>query len=111
MFQLIEKLRQKPERKKKQIAFFTALSVAGIIFVVWLSVIYPDIKSKKDQENMVKKLEPSAAQSFGATILGGFSAVGEQFGKIKETISTFSGSAEYYSSTTTKPTENFETTN
>ena len=46
MFNALEKLRQKPESVKKQIAFAVALSFAGIIFLVWLTVVYPDLRKE-----------------------------------------------------------------
>ena len=100
MFEFIEKLRQKPDRTKKQIAFLSALFLAGLIFVVWLSVIYPDFKRGQQKEDAVSKLEPSPLSTFGETISTGISAMGDQFSKLKESISSITNNSAYYSTTT-----------
>lgn len=105
MFEFIERLRQKPDRVKKQIAFLTALFLAGIIFVVWLSVIYPDWRQTQNRDVEVKSLEPSPSGAISGTFSDGFSAISDQFKKIKEVFSSFSGSAEYYSATSSDVSE------
>ena len=37
MLFLIEKLQRKPERQKKQLAFFASVAITGIIVLLWLS--------------------------------------------------------------------------
>ena len=76
MFPLIEKLRQKPSRTKKQIAFVVSFLLAGVIFVIWLSIIYP--------------------------------AIGAQFSKIKESLSSLSTTTYYFASTTQEATTTIE---
>ena len=105
MFEYIEKLRQKPARTKKQIAFLSALFVAGLIFVVWLSVIYPDFKQGQQKEDAVAKLEPSPLSTFGETISTGLSAIGEQFGKLKESVTTMIASPALYNAASTTPSD------
>jgi hypothetical protein len=104
MFNLIEKLRRKPEKTKKLIAFSTALSFTGIIFVVWLSVVFPDFRKSQQKEDTIAKLEPSPITTFGETIGTGFSAIGEQFSKLKESVSSMTSSitqnSTFYSTTT-----------
>ena len=90
MFDFIEKLRQKPDRTKKQIAFLVSLLLAGIIFVIWLSVIYPDFSQTQAKETAVSKQEPSPLSNFSDTFSSGISAIGDQFNKIKESLSSFS---------------------
>ena len=90
MFELIEKLRAKPDRTKKQIAFCISLLLAGIIFVIWLTIIYPDFRGKQTKEKTVSSSEPSPFSNFADTFSSGISAIGEQFNKIKESISSFS---------------------
>ena len=84
MFDFIEKLRAKPDRTKKQIAFAVSLFLAGIIFVIWLSVIYPDFSQKQAKQTEVSKQEPSPISNFSDTFSSGISAIGEQFNKINE---------------------------
>jgi hypothetical protein len=101
LFDLLEKLRQKPDHTKRQIAFLTALLLAGIIFAIWLSVIYPDFRHIQAKEEQVSKLEPSPLATFGQTFITGISAMEEEFGKLKNSIlSTISTDAIYYSTTT-----------
>ena len=102
MFETIENLRQKPDRTKKKIAFLISFSIVGVIFAIWLSVIYPDFRKKEIKANNVAKLEPSPISAFTDTISSGISAIGQQFSKIKDIASSFSAVPEYYVSTTTE---------
>ena len=105
MFNYIEQLRKKPERIKKQIAFFVAFLIVGIIFVIWLSVIYPQVMGSKKQVAEVSTItEPRPISAFGDTFFAGLSAISEQFSKIKEAISSFSTLPVYYSATSTTTT-------
>ncbi len=101
MFELIERLRAKSESTKKKIAFLAAFSLAGIIFIIWLSVVYPDWKNNQSKEDSVSKLEPSPISAFEETLSNSFSAIGGEFNKLKASISSFSTSPEYYSTTST----------
>jgi len=101
LFDLLEKIRQKPERAKKQIAFLISLFVAGLIFVVWLSVIYPNWISIKTKEEKVVATEPSPISTLGNMFSTTFSAIDEQFASIKEAISSFTTEPAYYSATDT----------
>ena len=101
MFEIIEKLRQKPDRTKKQIAFLVALLFAGIIFVIWLTVVYPSFKQDQKKVDAVSKLEPSPLKALGETFSTGASALGEEFGKLRETISSFTTSFTSSSSVST----------
>lgn len=84
MFNLLEKIRQKPESAKKRIAFLTAFFISGIIFVVWLSIIYPDARQGQIRNETVSKLEPSPVGTFVDTFKTGLGAIGEQIGKMKD---------------------------
>ncbi len=108
MFEFIEKLRQKSDRTKRQIAFVIALSFSGVIFIVWISVIYPDFMRGQAEAERAVSSEPSPLSTFSGTISVGFSAIGEQIGKAKESIfsitkniSDYSASASHVASTTT----------
>ena len=101
MFNFLEKLRQKPPHIRKQIAFLVAFSIAGIIFVIWLSVIYPDFRQKQDQEEKISQLEPSPVSSFGQTLTSGISAIKEQFGQLKSAVSSFTTDQTHYSAPAT----------
>lgn len=89
MFNLIEKLRSKPDGVKNKIAFLTAFAFVGIIFVVWLSVIYPDFIDNSKKEQVTD--EPSPVSAFATTFFAGLSSIGDKFSEIKESILLFSG--------------------
>ncbi len=110
MFQTIEKLRGKPERTKKQIAFGGALLFAGIIFVIWLTVVYPSLKQEKNLGDKVNETKKSPVTSFKETFSAGVSGIGEQFKNIKEAISGFSVMPEYYTSTSSDSSQISTTT-
>jgi hypothetical protein len=101
MFELLEKLRQKSEKTKKFVAFLSAFFVAGIIFVVWLSVLYPNWKYGQMKEAKVVSLQLSPVSRFGETFSTAMSSMGEQFSQIKNVISSFSSSTIYYNATNT----------
>lgn len=104
MFEIIEKLRQKPDRTKKQIAFLVAFLLTGIIFIIWLSVIYPSFRQDQKKLDAVAKIEPSPLQALGETFSTGASALGEEFGKLRETISSFTTNLTSSSSAPITPT-------
>lgn len=99
MFEIIEKLRQKPERSKKHVAFLVALFISGLIFVIWLSVIFPNWRESQMREARVEALDKTPGTAMSETFSRGFSAIGEQFKNIKEGLSSFSSEPEYYSAT------------
>lgn len=84
MFNYLEKLRQKPERSKNRFAFLSAFSFAGIIFVIWLSVVYPNFTEQKKREDKVRSLEQSPLSSFFENVSVGFGEVGENVSSIKD---------------------------
>lgn len=110
MFELIEKLRKKPEHTKKRYAFLFAFFVSGIIFVVWLSIIVPDFMDQKSKEDKIASLEPSPFGAFWESFKTGTTAIGEQFSEFKKTISSISTNPSYYSATTTSGVLSIATT-
>lgn len=102
MFGLIEKLRVKPDRAKKQIAFLIAFLFAGIIFVVWLSAIFPSWRQGQLKEAAASNLEPSPISTFIGTFSSGISAISAEFGQLKDSISSFSTAPAYYNSTSSQ---------
>lgn len=101
MFQTIEKLRAKPEGSKKKIAFLLAFLFSGIIFVVWLSVIFPDFKNKKLKESEIVNTGPSPISAFSDTLSSAFLSMGEQISNIKGAVSKLTNQEMYYSATST----------
>jgi heme/copper-type cytochrome/quinol oxidase subunit 3 len=47
---MLNKLREKPERAKKQIAFSVAFCVTFCIFAVWFATFYQRVVNKNDAE-------------------------------------------------------------
>ncbi len=105
MFELIERLRNKSDRTKKQVAFFVSIFIAGMIFIVWLSVIYPDFRKRQKKNDEVSNLEPSPLGTITETFVTAFSAIGEQFADLKESVSYITTSPAYYSTTSTTTSE------
>jgi len=103
MFDFLEKLREKPPRVKKQIAFFTAIFFAGIIFVIWLSSVYPNIWKTHLREEKAASLEPGPVDTLGGIFSEAFTVIGEKISEAKKVISSFASSTEYYASTSTPP--------
>jgi hypothetical protein len=101
MFSLLEKLRQKPLRVRKQVAFLAAFGIAGFIFIIWISVIYPDWSDDQDRMKQAKTAVPGPADTFGETVRTGFSEISDQFKELKSTLSAFSIEPTYYSASTT----------
>ncbi len=102
MFELIERLRQKPEHKKKQIAFLVSITFAGIIFAVWLSILLPSWKEDILREREVNNLEPSPASAMTETLGEGLSSISSQFKKIKDAAAVLTSEPEYYNATETQ---------
>jgi cytoskeletal protein RodZ len=96
MFELIEKLRQKPDGAKKRIAFLMSFVFVGIIFVVWLSVVFPNFLQQKNIDDRVSAAEPSPFSTFTGIVSQGASSIGEQFSKIKNIGSSFFSGSDYY---------------
>lgn len=83
MFDFIEKLRQKPEKTKRRIVFLTSFSIVGIIFVIWLSVVFSDFRKEDNLSN-----DPARGSS-PLTSLSNFfsnsvSSIGEEIYQVKE---------------------------
>ena len=92
MFEFIEKLRKKSESTKKKIAFSVAFSLSGIIFVVWLSVIYSDFKQQQALDQKVISTGTSGESpidNLSDTLSTGISTIGEQLQKMKAMVSSF----------------------
>ena len=104
MFKTIEKLRQKPEGTKKRFAFTFAFIFCLIIFAVWLSVVYPNLKQKQAKESEISKLNSNETSAFADTLYSSFSSIKDQISNIKEAVSVFSNPSSYYSSTSTLST-------
>jgi hypothetical protein len=88
MFNFLEKLRAKPDKTKKQMAFLVALSVCGIIFVVWLTVILPDFRNTETKQAQATALTPGLISTFSDTFSSGIQSIGSTFSELKTTLSS-----------------------
>jgi hypothetical protein len=92
MFNIIEDLRQKNDKTKKRVAFLIAFLLSGIIFTIWITVIYPDFVKQKNEEKS-EMIESSGPVS---TFTNSFSRVvydmKEQFKDLQKSIM---GSSHY----------------
>jgi len=104
VFDFLEKLRGKSDKQKKQIAFCLALLFAGLIFVVWLSVIFPGLHQNKVEEDKVANLTPSPFSVFMSQISSGISSIGSKVSEIKSSVSSFSTGPVQYIATSTATT-------
>ncbi len=106
MLDLIERLREKPEKTKKKIAFLTSFLFAGLIFVVWLTVIYPDVLDREKKIRKPNTTEVTPTSAIKENISSGFTEMGGQFTKLKGMMQELLGSAEYKSSSSTTAISN-----
>lgn len=74
MFELIEKLRTKPEKYRRRVAFGASAFITAILFSVWTSVLYPGNQGQilaQQEENPkgdspIAVIRKSTAQAFDA---------------------------------------------
>ena len=110
MFNYLEKLGQKPDGAKKRIAFLVSFLCVGIIFVVWITAIYPQFGQEKSISDRISASETSPFSTFTAILSQSTSAIGEQISKIKQLGSSLYGGADYYNLATTTPEATASTT-
>ncbi len=112
MFRLIEKLRQKPDRVKKMIALGTAFVFSSSIFIVWLTVIYPDFRNSKEQVAAVSEISETPVNNITSALADGLLEISKSFGEIKEMIGSLSStSTAYYVGTSTSSISSSSTPN
>lgn len=111
MFELIEKLRQKPDSTKALVAFSVSLAFAGTIFLVWFTVVLPDIRQDNEIKEKMAKIEPSPFSTFFGNIANSFYALKDQVVDVKTKISEMSNTPVYYNSTSTKTNTGNSNTN
>ena len=98
MFQFLEKLRSKSLVVRQRVAFFTALFVAGLIFIVWASVLYPSLNEDSAvQARVAASVSPTSI--FSSSFSQGFTAMRTQFGQLKTMMSSLTSTSAYYNAT------------
>jgi preprotein translocase subunit YajC len=104
MLDFLENIRSKPNGAKKRIAFFTAFTFTGIIFIFWFVAIYPSFKEQNKIEEKAKKIESSPVSSLGSIFSDNFSKIKEQFIEIQDITKNFNSDANYYVASSTDST-------
>jgi amino acid permease len=85
VFQLIEKLRKKPEAARNRIAILTAAAITVIIFLVWLSVL--GVRVDNTEENTANAGDSASPISIlGDNIADIIENVKSQINALKEGI-------------------------
>lgn len=107
MLNYIEKLRQKPEKTKTFIAFSASLFFAGTILLIWITVVFPDIRQDQAVKDRIASIEPSPFSAFFGNIANGFSGIKNQFDNTKEKITA----AVVFTSTTTTESKSSDSVN
>ena len=108
MFEYLEKLRSKPIRAKKRIAFFASLFLAIIILSVWITVIYPDFKEKNDKIDNAISSSTSPFAHFKEVFLDTFSEARDKIKDTKDSMKSAMDNTNF--STTTNATSTAEST-
>ena len=98
MFDLIEKLRQKPENVKKRIAFLGAFFFSGVIFVIWLTIVLPNFTREQSNIEKISKSEPSPIGTFTETFKTGMSAIVEEVSKFRVAVQSMATTTYYVAS-------------
>ncbi|MFA7216760.1 MAG: hypothetical protein WC095_02155 [Candidatus Paceibacterota bacterium] len=106
MFNYLDNLRKKPDSYKKRFSILVSFLVVGLIFVVWLSVIYPDVRDMGKKKAEIRK-DPTPANAFLGNMWEGFRSLEESYGNLGKTVSDLSNNIEnyYYSTSTTNKTD------
>ena len=86
MFDLIERLRQKPHGVKKRIAFFSAFSFSLVIFIIWFTVLYPDLKQGEEKQTANAGSAPISTVS--AMFEEGLSGISKSIADLKEAVAS-----------------------
>lgn len=108
MFELIDKIRQKPEKTKKRIAFLASLTFTGIILFFWILAVYPDFKERNSIEKKARKLESGPSSSFASVFSGKVGEIKEQFSKLRGYASSLTPTEDYYVASPTKASSSTE---
>lgn len=96
MFEYLEKVRQKDEKSKKRIAFYCALAFSLVLFLLWLTVSLPQIKSKKIERDAVSETTKSPVTNFMDALSNGVMEIQKSLSEVKAGINMFSSSTAYY---------------
>ncbi len=104
MLDFLETIRSKPNGAKKRIAFFTAFTFTGIIFIFWFVAIYPSFKEQNRINEKVKKIESSPVTSLGSIFSDNFSKIKVQFNEIRDLTKNFNSNSDYYAATSSAST-------
>lgn len=84
MFRTIEKMREKPEKYRMRVAFIISASIAGIIFLVWLSVL--GVRFENSDNTADKEFAEPALAEFKERFSGVFEEGKSQLEEAREEL-------------------------
>ena len=90
MLNTIEKLRERPVAYRKRIAFIIAISITGIIFLVWLSVL--GVRFDNNKSVIVEVENDGFLEEAQKEFSGVFENGVEQFSNVKKELENLVGS-------------------
>lgn len=102
MFKYLDNLRKKPDYYKKRFSILVSFLVVSLIFVVWLSVIYPDVKNITKKKAEIRK-DPTPTNAILGNIFEGFRSLGDSFKGLNAVVSELGNDIEnsYYLASST----------
>ncbi len=77
MFELIARLRQRPPHERRRISFLTALTITGIIAILWVVSLF--VRFGSTDSEVKTTTAPSPTQSVMTQIRGAFDSFRKNF--------------------------------
>lgn len=107
MFEIIENLRAKPNHIKKQIAFLIALTLTGIIFVIWLTTFSPE--SQMPDLASTAQTSSSPLSNFSVIFSKGITHMKGQITNLKNSVSAIFDNSNINASSTAQTVSSSKT--
>jgi len=110
MLDFLERMRQKPEAVRVRFVFIISVSVTGIIFLVWLTVMGvrfsdvsgPDSKTPRSSDTTIEEIDNTVKNAIEKS-RSEYEAFQHELQSIADTLATSSFSATSTMATTTTP--------
>lgn len=84
MFNMIEKLRNKPEAYRMRVAFIVSALITTIIFLIWFSVL--SVRFKNDDNSAAAVNSEPAFAEIREEFISAYETGKSQFGKVKKEL-------------------------
>lgn len=104
MFDVLEKLRQKPEPTRRRIALLSAFSITLVIFIVWMTVIMPDWTQNQNKQAEALSSQPSPWSAISANFATGMQGITAGWSVLHTLAGSFDSGTDHYVATTTVAT-------